>query len=419
MNIIISFLDGLLRLVKENVPVIILPFVILLDLVVQHWITKSPKHATLGLVSNGVTISLIIIITMYIGSKKGNVVTNIAKEIVSLFVIIVTIYLFWQFLRGIRQNYVIIEPFEVPETLKNAGYSGKAVAARIMHNIEVISNNSGFTIRNVVINTGSATTPEIILPGSSNTLRTLIVSFRDTINKPVPTITGDIIQQNKSLQMMINVTGSKKYRGISKVVQSKNSDVDKILYEGAESVLLQMQPIVLAGYFYNKGNLESAVEICKNIKVEEDIADVTYLVWANSHFALGQYSEALKVIELAGKAKQRNHSEALIYWIWGGTLRKLGRFPEAIEKYNVVTTHDPNYFYTYCMIADLLILQGNYNQAKLYVERAIALTASNQKEQNVTSILIKLHADLARLNSKELDKMKEKMNETIMTLCSC
>jgi len=407
MKIIVVLFNGLLKTIKESAPVIAFSLVMLLNIVMQR------------LATNIVVMSLLIVISMFVASKKGNIITNIAKELVSLFIIIVTIYIFWQFLRGIRQNYVIIEPFEVAEPLKNAGYSGKAVATRIMHNIDVISDNSGFTFRNVVINTGSITTPEIILPGSSNTLRAFVVNFRETINRPVPTITGDIIQKKDNLEVYVKVTGSQKYRGASKVVQNSQADVDKALYDAAESVLLQMQPLVLAGHLYNKGQFNSAVEICKNIKVEENIADVTYLVWANSHFMLRQYPEALKVIELASKAKNNNDSQAFIYSVWGATLRKLGKYPEAIEKYKVVTTYDPNYFYTYCMIADLFILQGNYNQAKTYLERAISLTVTHKEMEKISSVLIQLHADLIRLKPKELDQMKGKMNKKIMTLCSC
>lgn len=309
--------------------------------------------------------------------------SDIAKEATALLFISTIVYSILKIFVITNSFFIIVEPFEVPIKLANNGYTGKTVSHRVVCAIENILNNSTFEINGTVINTGSGLTPDFTIPGSSVSLRTLAINIRETIGNPVPTVTGDIVENGNKLNMVVRLSGEKKLKKTGHIKsRCNNNDVDEIIEQAAEVICLQMNPLILAGYYQHSDNIEASLNILKTMNIDAKDSGMAYLMWAHNLFVLKDYDAALNQIEKASRASNNYTNYNIIYRTWCYILRKQGKYEEAILKADKALNYKQNDSYSLSVKGNIFKLQQKNKEAKFYLEEALKYNPNNVEAKN-------------------------------------
>lgn len=311
-------------------------------------------------------------------NKPSIPVSDIAKETLAMITIIVIVFFAILFVVGLRSYFVIIEPFEVPAKLAENGYTGKTIVNRISFALDEISNDSGFKINGTVVSTGSATVPDVAIPVSSNSLRSMIVNFKQLFGNRIPTVTGDIVNINNNLKMLVRVSGDNKYiKPKNKFITDPGNDIEKLAQGAAEIIYAQIQPYVLVGYYINNGYYTFGSEVLQAVRIKARDAGYANLQWAYCLYMTKNYNKAIEKIELASKSTNSADSYNNIYRVWGYILRKQCKFDDAIKKFDYAIDLLPSDSFSYSGKGNILKLQKKYAEAILNLNKAIELNSEN------------------------------------------
>lgn len=344
-------------------------------------------------------------------------IQNAAKDLVSILTILVILVILIQVIRGINHDYIVIDQFEVPEQLIKNGYTSKTIINKLEYEIKNIANNQIIKNNSLIINTSTVAVPDIVIPGATNTLRSLILYIKETFFQPPYIVTGNIVNENSHLKLMLEFSGKRKLKLInaSEIITNKEDNIDNMIKYAAERLYIQVDPLVMAGYYYSKNNHSSVITICKVMARKPEHAGITYTLWARSLLNTRQYDEALSKCQLADCSIASINTKNLLYKIWGDTLRKACKFDDALNKYRLAVDTNPNDSYPYYMIGDILILQSKYNESIEYLNKAIELDKNVSGLEHSIMVIANIINSIKRLDKDALDPIKDHFNELIIT----
>ncbi|MDD2732747.1 MAG: tetratricopeptide repeat protein [Desulfuromonadaceae bacterium] len=342
------------------------------------------------------------------------------KYFTTVIAFLVINFIIFKILIGLANNYIIVEPFEVPTQLSNSGYTGKTIATKIINRMEYLTSKSVFRNNNEIINASSSVyKSDIIIPYASNTLTSIVMSIREVISDPLFIISGFIVSDNKNdLKMKYIMKGKRRLilTNDNDYVINKDNDLDEIINNAALKILVQIDPSTVAGYYFRVEDYKSVIAICNAInKMEPRYAGITYSIWANAHLKLSEFDKALNKIEEAAKYINSKDLKTNVYAVWGDILRKKCAFSEAIVKYKVVSDNNSKDSYPYYMIGDILILQKKYNESITYLNRAIDLDKDNPKKKDTIFAISNVINTLRKVSDDELDKINSNLNMIIIS----
>lgn len=341
---------------------------------------------------------------------------DLAKELTAFAIIISFGIIFINIMKSLNSDYIVIEPFEVPVQLTNDGYTSKAIANKLIVELENLSRNSVIKKESVLINTSSVAVPDIILLGQSNSLRSLTIAIKETISKPLFIVTGGIVNNNGKLTLLVRLNGKNKIDLLNpnENISDKNNNIDNMINAAALRLYLQIDPLLVAGYYYKNEDYTYATKVLKAMSIDAKHAGVTYLIWANSLYYLKEYDEAIRKIELIDKADIDDNIRQNVYNTWGDVLRKKNIYDEAITKYEKAITINALDSYPYYMVGDLLVLQSKYKESIKYLSKAIELDKDKKDSKDSIQVISNIIKSFTELDANALDPMKDRWNQLIM-----
>jgi len=263
----------------------------------------------------------------------------------------------WYLWRELRRPVLMIEPFDVPKELAEAGLSPRVVASWIGTALPELK-------RSTVARSSSAakvtyahhSLPDIQIPEAKIGLRAIIEFLRDIFGWHVLRIGGDIVEIGDGWTVTVYESwGRNQIRVGQESVQK--SERDKLIKKATELALKADEPFLFGALMLSRGRSEEALKVAREMALDDpeaaermgkkaarDRRVMGHLLWSYILTQQKEYEEALKHIELALHLDRRS---ARAYNTWGILLHAQGLYAGAIEKYKRATTLDPKYTAAY------------------------------------------------------------------------
>ena len=331
--------------------------------------------------------------------------------LVNLLIIGICCYIFWES----GKDTLLIEPFEVPEDLAKEGYTGKAIANKLVDQMNYIKGNSEIVLtltpvfssksndqnkkeqrpiiekthvlfpqpiiektHPLVIPTWSQTEQiDIQIPGVGISLNSIIQYVKKLRHHEPMRVIGEITRHDENkLEVTVRVKEEQ-----LKLVPEKIENLNHQLLLAAKHIYKYTRPIILAGYMVqnekNEKNDSQCIEIIRNIISQDAHRDqhyYAYAMWGYVLQRLRKYDEAIEkygyAVEKAGKDKQKlastyNNLAYIMGIQW--------KFNEAIEYYKKATETDSTSASAYIGWGNVLTWQGKYDEAIKKYQKAIEI----------------------------------------------
>lgn len=342
-------------------------------------------------------------------------ITVLAKQIVALGVLLIASYTYLKVIKGLGERYIIMEAFDVAPKIAETGYSGKAIANRIAAEFQNITDNSNFLVRNTIVSTSVTSLPDVVIPGSSNSIKSIAMNVREFFIEPAFYVTGSITK-SKNVKMFISVNGPRKLRLTEPFTEitNRDNDIDSIIKEGADRIYGQIDPLTLASYYHNKEQFAKAIELCKAMPFEKNTAGIVYLIWGDSLYLSKKYQEAIDILTFGVQSSTTPGVNAQLYAVLGSAERKLCKFKEAEEKFRQAISYKQNDVGLHIMLADVLILQKKFNDAVIEITKSIDICKQLTGFADTSNKLGMLLKEVS--SGKNLDDKIPKINAALVLL---
>ena len=330
-----------------------------------------------------------------------------------------------------QEKTVTVRLIEVPNQLADRGYTSRVVAEQLIAKIHEIHVSADTSMEKSVLEADWSRV-DLIVPttglsinllaaylsrfcGSSGFCRSILCGVESKV------VSGELLQTGSDggFRLQLRVNG----RSLTNPFKEyKLAEIDQLLEAGVHQLVREIEPFILAVYYYDnkeqemaeelisfilnnyigtenelramnleglmlhdKNMFDKAIEKYKRIsELDPDFA-LAYSNWGLALAEQGKYEEAVKKhIEAIELDPKYNHGLAMTYTKWGIALDKRDKHDEAIKKYKkAVKKHekaikiDPSYNYglarTYTYWGITLHKQEKYEEAVEKHKRAIGL----------------------------------------------
>lgn len=292
-------------------------------------------------------------------ADRTSALKNIMSTIVMVGVIailVISMALEW------KRGNVVLEPFGIPASLEQKGYTSQVVANQLADKFSGIKKaaNSSAKSREFVP-AFYDTTPDIEVPTANISLKSIIRYVEGLFGYSPTRITGEVVvledKQPKLIIRIIKNDGSFVSASLPPPGE-QGGDVDALLLQGAQFVMKETEPYILASYMYENGKMEEALELSQYCIYHRPRGDDVwaYILWGLILHDKGRYEEAIAKYQEAMKPEHGADSTArsLAYLDWGLASFKLGRIDEAIQNYRKSIELNPKAAVAYNNWGDLL-----------------------------------------------------------------
>lgn len=240
-----------------------------------------------------------------------------------------------------RQS-ILIEPFEVPKALQEQGYTGRALATKLVDKLNQIARaqpakeqgKRGF------IRQGSQAPLEVEIPGFKLSITAVMNLLLEAFKRNPPHILSEIVASDKG-QLLLTTRVDDFQEG---QFRGRLKDLDAMLLDAARGVYRVLRPSDLAFYETSEGNYSAAIDAIEAAVRKEDKGEQirAYTLWGELLSDDGRNEEALNKLRSAIGLKSTsrfsgsNVRRALSYahnvlgWIY---LERLARYDEAVTRF--------------------------------------------------------------------------------------
>ncbi len=307
-----------------------------------------------------------------------------------------------------QREPIIIEPFIVPESLAELGYSGIVLNSRLMDQLSAnreasynrLPDNQKYLFPIEVTNSDLSDTLNIDIPETGLSLNTIIQYIRQL--RDVETrISGDLVGDKDHFELTVRVNGK------PKIVKGNLDALDGNLTILAEYIIENTQPYFLALHYYGKKDYDKALELVQTTLNNKDKRDdsFAYDLWGNIlarkkqyEHAIEKYNEAIKInpdndnpyiglgyvyfkgyknynaaISNYQKVIDRNEKNYSAYNDLALVLADKGDIDAAKENYKKAIAANPNYANAYYNLGLIFLGDKNYQQANVQFNKIIEL----------------------------------------------
>ena len=275
--------------------------------------------------------------------------TALRSLLTSLLLIVVAIVLCVFLYRQSKKEVLVIEPFEVPKTLSEMGYTGQVFVNKLTDELHKIITTARTVKEAIGFNAawleGSG---DFELPTTGLSLSSVLDIVRELVGSHPIRVTGEVVLLGgDSLNVTLRILGKPE-----KSVRGKLANLEKdILVHSAEYVFRMTDPYILAAYLYNQGDdPQEAIRVIRNHCLnnqryaKENDKKWVYNLWGNALYGQENYSEAIVKYE---NATVMDPKFARAYYNWGNALHQQGHDSLAIEKYRKATEMDSKFARAY------------------------------------------------------------------------
>jgi len=230
-----------------------------------------------------------------------DVIDMVRKLVVGMLAVVLSIILLVFFIRNTAKNRIVIQPFKLSSTLAAKGYTGEMMTALFVQRIrEMQDSGRSFYLKNRVVmpswDDKANEFSEALSESIFGEVKSLLEYFAGTNTQ---TATGQLSLIDSSLTFIFTLDGLPvKYSG--------GKDVNVLLGQAAEDALHQIDPFILTGYYYKKGDDVGCLKLSQELLNGSDtthrglanhMRGLAYLLRRDTLTAKEAFLTALKTIK--------------------------------------------------------------------------------------------------------------------------
>ena len=306
--------------------------------------------------------------------------------------------------RHVWHDVIVIEPFQVPPSLVDQGYTPETFANRVGDQLRRIAAHVQRNVDNVSSGSDEDAIPDVEIPGTSLNLKTVVEILQDSFGISVQRVGGDVTiatatDPGTSTRQYL-LTTSYTYKRTRHLTQLSvpAEDVEALAYQAAEMILQEVNPALYAMHKLREGQYDETMAFVYQ-ELEDPTASrlgkVSALnLWGSVLAAERKYDDAAarygEAIILApdnaaaysdlGIIRHAQHrdieasslyqyaiwldsSDTLAYNNWGVLERASGNYTAAVRHYRKALALDPNNALAYLNWGNILMAQGRLDEA--------------------------------------------------------
>lgn len=298
----------------------------------------------------------------------GDTFKSIRKIMINLIILILVLVLIIIICRELKTNFVLIEPFEVPQEFEKKGYTGRAITNKLIDQINLI-RITGKTSKDImsIMPIWSNKELKIELPGTGISLNSILQYIKRFFGREQIRIVGEIVIYNKLMYATIRVSGKP-----AKTFSGELENLDKILYQAAEHIFKYTRPYILASYLHKIDKKDACLETIQHILSNEpfDDDDYAYILWGIVLHEKGDLEDAIAKYQ---EAIELNPKEAYAYLNWGVVLFDQGEYDSSISMYMKAIKFGMKDAIVYDNLGTSWARKSEITRAIKYCKRAIEL----------------------------------------------
>ena len=277
----------------------------------------------------------------------------------------------------ISQPTVLIDPFEVPATLSEQGYTGLAIANKFIDQIHAINRQGKTTMKGQKFAASwMEAPPQIDVPREGLLIQSILQGIKTYLGGETVRIIGEVTRRDNLIYVTTRVSGQ-----APKTCLSTLNKLDDILLECAEHVYQYTKPYILASYLYDRDK-ERSKEIIRYILATPPQRDDAwaYNLWGlhladqkRYQDAIAKYQHAIAISEPGDGASVNAH------YNWGLALVWLDKPEEAMAKFQHTIELDHTHAEAYIDLGLILTDQGKHAQAAANYKQAIKIEPNHDR----------------------------------------
>ncbi len=275
-------------------------------------------------------------------------------------------------INGVFEDNFTITPFAVPIAFEEVGINGNYVAWQLSDNIDEI-RKSGWSVHGLQIFTEAHKEVEedIILFGVSlNSVKSLV---RQALGISDKSIFGSLVNQHTRLLLKIS-NGDDGTIIVEKAVSQPEKvylAYEELMQEAAKEVLRDIDPFILASYFWANKQIPQSIEIIEEmIRNEDRSADAAYLIWGK---ILVDQNAPKSALEKFKTSVALNPEQFLALTAWGTLLYREGNYLESIPLFERALDIQPEFWNAIHLWGKALAQQERHKEAIVKFKQAIEL----------------------------------------------
>lgn len=283
------------------------------------------------------------------------------------------------FVEGCK-DCILLESFAVPKNIEAQGYSGQALANKLLDQFVFIKTHSATTKKGIIFEpVWEQTKLEIKVEGVGVSITSVSQYIRNLLGLETSRVVSEIVlidEKTNLISLTTRILGKP-----TKTFCGKLENLDSLLLQASEHIYKYTQPYILAAYFSEfdkKACLETIQYLLSNKPTEDDCWG--YNLWGILLEKEGNYKEATEKYRLS---IELNPHFANPHYNLGQLLALGDKREEAIAEYTNVVKNNPKFTEAYCALAWELLQNGKHKDALEKIKMAIKQDTENANAYNV------------------------------------
>ena len=220
-----------------------------------------------------------------------------------ILILLLIVWILWAFRKAYLNDSYIFEPFSVPPTLVERGYSGEVVVDKIMSEMNQILSKNYFDEQNPEAYRKIIAQPTLQFSSGSRAgyfdLESLFKLGKVILGKKDKTIKGHITRDSNQLSLELTMSDDAQ----SSLNINHKTHIDSIVHEIALFLIRRTNPQYLVYYFLNKQDFATAETLLQEIgfRLDNQKKSATYdydriqwyMSWTNLRMAQQDFQGAL------------------------------------------------------------------------------------------------------------------------------
>lgn len=282
---------------------------------------------------------------------------------INVSVVLLVVSLVFVTVQATYDRTLVIEPISVPKALEEIGYTGSAVAQKLMDRVSFINDKSSTSKDRVQYGSEGrfAAASGIRLPSSSVSIQTIVTLLRGAFGVQGDRIAGEItMSPPEDARMRSTYALTLHFTHLGKRFSSiqKSRDLDELLDLAGNAIVGQFDGVVLAAYFQETAEWDKADQLITRLIAS---ADPDVMPWALNMRGLSLNHQHRKADAIATfeKITRLYPNFAIAYSNWGYALYRAHDYAGASEKYRKVIELEPKRASAHGYLGDVLWEQGD------------------------------------------------------------
>ena len=285
--------------------------------------------------------------------------TTIVNSVVKISIFVSLSLVVFQSIVDVFSDKIVFEPFIIPESMEQQGYTGTLLIEEILDRINYIRNQVKKSDQeNFIKIEAMDNATDIQVPGTGMSLKEVTDFIRIFLGTTVRSISGNVVLSGDQLLLTVRMTGR-----FNASFKGSIDNPDSAINPAAEHILKNLDPFTLGKYYSINKNSEAMQELVRYIKENQHTNQqlaIAHVIEGLRLFDSKNYEDALHEWNIAA-LKNSENINAFVYQGWA--LDELERFDEAIKKYRQVIKLDPENPTAYNNLGITLYRTGQIEQA--------------------------------------------------------